>query len=57
MSEILSMLSAKGAPFNQAWGNAPVFVEISTSTLKARFSEFFQQSDCESRFQRSSTRS
>jgi len=34
MSEILSMLSAKGAAFNQAWGNAPGFVEIQTSALK-----------------------
>jgi hypothetical protein len=41
MGQILSMLSAKGAAFNQAWGNAPGFVEIHRSALKARFSEFF----------------
>jgi hypothetical protein len=35
------MLSAKGAPFNQAWGNAPGYVSTQTSALKARFSELF----------------
>jgi hypothetical protein len=41
MGEILPILSAKGAAFNKAWGNAPGFVGIQRSALKARFSIFF----------------
>jgi hypothetical protein len=45
------MLSAKGAAFNQACGNAPGFMGIQRSALKARFS-IFSADERESRFQR-----
>jgi len=50
------MLSAKGAAFNQAWGNAPGVVEIQTSPLKARFSIFFGQPNVNRAFSASLTR-
>ena len=43
MGEILSMFSAKGAAFNQAWGNAPGFVEIQDISAESATQHLFSE--------------